>query len=529
MAITITRDLNVVSVGVPPVIHLSQYDSDFTLVFNLYASTGAFTMPTGTTAEIRGTKRDGNGYDAAATVSGSTVTVTGDEQMTAGAGQNVFEIATYYNNKRLNTINFILDVERAALDADTITSESVLRELNAIIEGAATATQAAEDAKDAADRAEEAADDLSGTVQQVATNTQDIADLKDDLSSIQGITDEIKEALLACFDRVMWIDAESGQSAYDDLYNALYAEQPVIEPKYDFRTLGYEIGNVVPDNMYTWSGSTRTRLDTRLMSRGTLTTRARMKSFMPAVSGTITALDGYEIVVYLFDSIQFDSAWYYDPKTDTRNNFGNTGGLNFDSGETPAWVTSFTIEDPDCKYIYMAFRKTNAEDWTQAEMSNMYGTVFTASVSPSYKLFDIAEYTGGYSYTNGGMVKDEEVIDGGMTHKRDYIQKIATSARAIVDYLPITNGIFRSADPSKYQICLYQIDNQGGCIWDTENPYISETNGFPAWADEFDLSLNPKQSEVFCVCISFKKLDGTDFTQEELSNMYGTVFTYEEV
>lgn len=184
MAITITRDLNVFSVGVPPVIHLSQYDSDFTLVFNLYASTGAFTMPTGTTAEIRGTKRDGNGYDAAASVSGSTVTVTGDEQMTAIAGQNMFEIATYYNNKRLNTINFILDVERAALDADTITSESVLRELDAIIQGAATATQAAEDAEDAADRAEEAADDLSGTVQQVATNTQDIAGLKDDLDEI---------------------------------------------------------------------------------------------------------------------------------------------------------------------------------------------------------------------------------------------------------------------------------------------------------------------------------------------------------
>lgn len=223
MAITITRDLNVVSVGVPPVIHLSQYDSDFTLVFNLCASTGAFTMPTGTTAEIRGTKRDGNGYDAAASVSGSTVTVTGDEQMTAIAGQNMFEIATYYNNKRLNTINFILDVERAALDADTITSESVLRELDAIIQGAATATQAAEDAEDAADRAEEAADDLSGTVQQVATNTQDIAGLKDDLSNIEGISDDVKVALLDVVSHIaLWTDGD-GQQYYNALYDALYA------------------------------------------------------------------------------------------------------------------------------------------------------------------------------------------------------------------------------------------------------------------------------------------------------------------
>ncbi|MBR2706374.1 MAG: SGNH/GDSL hydrolase family protein [Mogibacterium sp.] len=148
--ITITTDIDIVSRGVMPVIHLSQYDSDFTLVFNIYASEGTFSMPSGTTAEIRGTKTDGNGYDAAGTVSGTTVTITGDEQMTAASGKNIFEIALYHSNKRLNTINFVLDVERAALDADTITSESVLRELDAIIEGAETATEAAAEAVAAA-------------------------------------------------------------------------------------------------------------------------------------------------------------------------------------------------------------------------------------------------------------------------------------------------------------------------------------------------------------------------------------------
>lgn len=225
--ITLTQKLNVVSIGVPPIIHLSQYDSDFSLVFELYASTGNFTLPSGTTAEIRGTKADGNGYDADATVSGTTITVTGDEQMTAAAGCNVFEIALYKSGKRLNTINFILQVEHAALDADTITSESVLKELNAIIEGAATATQAAQDADAAADRAEAAANDLSGTVQQVATNTQDIANLKDDLSHITGIGDEVKEALLACFDNVAWAN-QNGEELYQALYSALYGRDPYI-------------------------------------------------------------------------------------------------------------------------------------------------------------------------------------------------------------------------------------------------------------------------------------------------------------
>lgn len=192
MAITITRDLNVVSVGVPPVIHLSQYDSDFTLVFNLYASTGTFTVPTGTTAEIRGTKRDGNGYDADATVSGTTVTVTGNEQMTAIAGANIYEIALYKNSKQLFTSNFILAVEPSALDANTITSESVLKELNAIIESASIATEAAAEATEAAEA----------------------------LTTAIPVNDQVKTALLACFEHVAWI-GDNGQDYYDALEASL--------------------------------------------------------------------------------------------------------------------------------------------------------------------------------------------------------------------------------------------------------------------------------------------------------------------
>lgn len=129
--ITITTDLNVASVGQMPVVNLSQYDSDFSLVFNLYSSSGTFTMPSGTTAKIRGTKTDGKGFSAFASVnvSSKTVTVTGDQQMTAVAGRNVFEITLINSNKELNTVNFLLNVEKAALDRDTIVSESKIMEL----------------------------------------------------------------------------------------------------------------------------------------------------------------------------------------------------------------------------------------------------------------------------------------------------------------------------------------------------------------------------------------------------------------
>lgn len=225
MAITITKDLNVVSVGVPPVIHLSQYDSDFTLVFNLYASNGAFTVPTDTTAEIRGTKKDGYGYSANATIdiTNKRVTVAGHEQMTACAGQNPFELVLKKNNKVLSTANFILDVEPAALDADTITDQSVLKELNAIIAGAATATQAAEDAEEAAEIATQAADSVSESVTQIAQNAEDIVELQETVEGIHPLTEDIKQGLLWCFQKVGWADSE-WETAYNALYDALYPD-----------------------------------------------------------------------------------------------------------------------------------------------------------------------------------------------------------------------------------------------------------------------------------------------------------------
>lgn len=165
MSITITKRLDMVARNIPPVINLSQYDSDFTLNFLLYASTGTFTVEYDTTAVIRGTKKSGNGYSADVTLSTITiagisypsVTVTGDNQMTAVAGKNNFEITLKKNDKELSSANFILNVERAPLDADTIIDETVLRELDAIIDGADRAENAADAAEASAEAAAESA------------------------------------------------------------------------------------------------------------------------------------------------------------------------------------------------------------------------------------------------------------------------------------------------------------------------------------------------------------------------------------
>lgn len=142
--ITYTKKIDMYPGSVPSVFHLSQYDDDFTLILQLFSSHGTFEVQTGTIAEIRGTKTDGNGYSADATISGNTVTVAGDKQMTACEGNQTFELVLMKGTKELSTSNFVLSVERAALDADTITSESKIKELVDVLQQADEIMEAAE-------------------------------------------------------------------------------------------------------------------------------------------------------------------------------------------------------------------------------------------------------------------------------------------------------------------------------------------------------------------------------------------------
>lgn len=147
--ITKTYDIDMCPGGVPVVVHLSQYDNDFKLVFNLFSRTGDLSIASGTTAAIRGTKSDGNGFSAncAIDISKKQVTVIGDQQMTVVAGRQTFELTLYASSKELSTANFILDVKRAALDKDTPTSKSQTRELVEIEDNSAELIAAANDIK----------------------------------------------------------------------------------------------------------------------------------------------------------------------------------------------------------------------------------------------------------------------------------------------------------------------------------------------------------------------------------------------
>ena len=134
MAIEYTFDLDVVPGGIPIVVPLKQYEDNVKLKFKLYARVGSLDIPSGTTVAIRGTKPDGNGISIDASISGTTVTVNVKKQMTAAAGKSPYELVLSQNSKEFITASFMVDVQRAALDKDTLKSGSVIKELVNVVD-----------------------------------------------------------------------------------------------------------------------------------------------------------------------------------------------------------------------------------------------------------------------------------------------------------------------------------------------------------------------------------------------------------
>lgn len=163
--ITQEYDLNMIPGGVPVRVPVSQYDAGSrTITFNLYAGTEQFAVPSGATAQINGTKPDGKSFSYAADISGSSVSATITEQMTAAAGRVNCEIALLNGSNFLGSANFVLLVEKAALPEDADLSKTEL----STIQGAITETK--ENADAAAGSATEAAASAAEAKQNAANS-----------------------------------------------------------------------------------------------------------------------------------------------------------------------------------------------------------------------------------------------------------------------------------------------------------------------------------------------------------------------
>ena len=142
-----TINLDLIPKGIPPIIHVSQYDKGQTWRFLLFKDGSAYEIPEDAEVTIQGTKSDNTGFQYACTYDGSEVVATETQQMTIFAGDVSAELAITRGDELIGTLNFIIRVEPAALREDTAISETDLPLIEEAIEAVAQVKAYSEDAE----------------------------------------------------------------------------------------------------------------------------------------------------------------------------------------------------------------------------------------------------------------------------------------------------------------------------------------------------------------------------------------------
>lgn len=183
-------NLDIIPEGVRPVIHVSQYDNQTNaLRFSLFVNNQSFTIPSGAGVLINGHKPDNTAFSyQAASISGNTVTCNVTQQMTAVPGDVDCELRIRTSTQVIGTLNFVLRVEAAPLNDDSVISESYIPLVEQAIDIAAnlaqyieTTVQAATNSEASALRSAASATDAQTAASQAATDAQNIYDMYDSI------------------------------------------------------------------------------------------------------------------------------------------------------------------------------------------------------------------------------------------------------------------------------------------------------------------------------------------------------------
>ncbi len=183
MMIEQNYNLDLVPSGTPLVVYVSQFDKGGRrLSFTLYKDNVAFTLPTGASATILGTKPDQIAFMYAMQTSGDKIYIDVTEQMTAVAGPVQCEIrVSNTSGEQIGSSNFIIYCEKTPLDSDAVISETdipVFEELVAQANtAAAEANTASAQAQQYAQQAQESAEsiDVSALEAQIASKAPSVS------------------------------------------------------------------------------------------------------------------------------------------------------------------------------------------------------------------------------------------------------------------------------------------------------------------------------------------------------------------
>ena len=138
-----TKKISITPGKPPAVIYLSQFDIGREIAISLVDEDGAYTIPSGSTIKMEGTKPSGLGFSEECSFTGSTVTVSATDVMTDEAGRFPVELKILRGTSRIGSANFIFCVEKCPHPDGTTDGkgEQVVSQITALVERAEAAVE----------------------------------------------------------------------------------------------------------------------------------------------------------------------------------------------------------------------------------------------------------------------------------------------------------------------------------------------------------------------------------------------------
>ena len=107
------KNINMTPDTILPYLKLSQYDAGREISFVMKDGSEEYTVPSGATVKLEGTKPSGFGFTITCTVDGSTATAVTTEGMTDEWGTVVAELVVRQGDNRIGSSNVRFDIERS--------------------------------------------------------------------------------------------------------------------------------------------------------------------------------------------------------------------------------------------------------------------------------------------------------------------------------------------------------------------------------------------------------------------------------
>ena len=107
------KNINMTPDTILPYLKLSQYDVGREISFVMKDGSEEYTVPSGATVKLEGTKPSGFGFTITCTVDGSTATAVTTEGMTDEWGTVVAELVVRQGDNRIGSSNVRFDIERS--------------------------------------------------------------------------------------------------------------------------------------------------------------------------------------------------------------------------------------------------------------------------------------------------------------------------------------------------------------------------------------------------------------------------------